>query len=252
MAGAAREPRKGVEVVALGVLVLPKAGVGGPMTAVESWGVQRGVVRSAGEGVEGAARRLGVVLRWRRPGWQLALRYSEKRCLLLMAGVEVVVSVPEPAVAVVRQREVAAGERGEGRRRRVKEPEARRTAQAGRVRQGEEAPLERRWRTASSSREAAAAVSCRLEGVGPFSASLVRWRCLEATVSRESAERQRQVVWGQIGVMFPSPRGMKSLGLLQEVRYVESKGQRLILLTPCVNAPSRLPELRHAAGEQTG
>lgn len=149
MVGAARGRRMGVEVVAVGVLVLPKEGVGEPMKAVESWGVQRGVVRSAGEAVEGAARRLAVVRRWRRPGWLLARRYSEKRCLLLMAGVEVVVSVLEPAAAVVRQREVAAEERGEGKRRRVKEPEVQRTAQAGRARQGEEAPLERRWRTAS-------------------------------------------------------------------------------------------------------
>lgn len=30
------------------------------------------------------------------------------------------------------------------------------------------------------------------------------------------------------------------------------KDNACLLLTPCVNAPTRLPELRHAAGEQTG
>ena len=135
----------------------------------------------------------------------------------------------------------------------MKESEARKTAEAARERQGEEALTERRLQTASESREEAAVASCRSEAAGLFSGSSVRWRWLEGMVFLESAGQQRPVVSERIVAVFLSRKDKKSLGLLKGVGSAEWQAKDAWLaLTTSGNSSSRLPQLRHTPRKQTG
>lgn len=113
-------------------------------------------------------------------------------------------------VVVELRLEVAAGVREAARKLMVKESEAQTMAVTELGRQGEGGQM----KMASSTREVAAVASCRSEEADPFSASLVRYLCLEGMVYREWGERLRRAASERIAAMLPSLRGTKSPGLL--------------------------------------
>lgn len=141
--------------------------------------------------------------------WLPARQYSEI-CYSLTQTAEVVAAVSALglAAAVVQRREEEGEELEEVVKMRAVMGSGARKMAAAAARRTE------RSRRASWSLEGAAAASCRLEAVGPFSGSSARCLCWEGMACRVPGGRQQRVVSGRLEEVPLILTSMKRLGLL--------------------------------------